>query len=80
MREKSLVEPFELLFRIIVGREKRVNSTAKNIIFNVYKYFEREGVKTKCRVPAKLMHKTAETTGYSEWTVRKIVGENSALS
>ena len=61
------------------GRGKRVNSTAKNIIFNVYKYFERESAKTKNRVPPKLTHKTAEATGYGERTVR-IVAEKSALS
>ena len=62
------------------GRGKRVNSTAKNIIFNVYKYFENESVKTKNRVPPKLTHKTAEVTGYGEHTVRRIVAEKSALS
>ena len=62
------------------GRGKRVNSTAKNIIFNVYKYFERESTKTKNRVPPKLTHKTAEVTGYGERTVRKMVAEKSALS
>ena len=61
------------------GRGKRVNSTAKNIIFNVYKYFERESAMTKNRVPPKLTHKTAEATGYGERTVRRIVAE-SALS
>ena len=62
------------------GRGKRVNSTAKNIIFNIYKYFERESVKTKNRVPPKLTHKTAEATGYGEHTVRRIVAVKSALS
>ena len=62
------------------GRGKRVNSTAKNIIFNVYKYFERESVKTKNRVPPKLTHKTAEAKGSGEHTVRRIVAEKSSLS
>ena len=62
------------------GRGKRVNSTAKNIIFNVYKYFERESVKTKNRVPLKLTHKTAEATSYDERTVRRIVAKKSVLS
>ena len=57
-----------------------MNSTAKNIIFNVYKYFERENAKTKNRVPPKLTHKAAEATGYGERTVRRIVAEKSALS
>ena len=61
------------------GRGKRVNSTAKNIIFNVYKYFERESAKTKNIVPPKLTHKTTEATGFGERTVR-IVAEKSALS
>ena len=62
------------------GRGKRVNSTAKNIVFNVYKYFERESAKTKNRVLPKLTHKTAEATGYGERTVRRIVAVKSALS
>ena len=62
------------------GRGKRVNSTAKNIIFNVYKFFEKESAKTKCRVPLKLTHKTAEAMGYGERTVRRIVAEKSGLS
>ena len=64
----------------MAGRGKRVNSTAKNIIFNVYKYFERESAKTKNRVLPKLMHKTAEATGYGERSIRRIVAEKSALS
>ena len=62
------------------GRGKRVNSTAKTIIYNVYKYFERESTKTKYRGPPKLTHKTAEVTGYGERTVRRIVPEKSELS
>ena len=62
------------------GRGKRVNSTAKKIIFNIYKYFERESTKTKNRMPLKLTHKTAKATGYDERTVRKIVAEKFALS
>ena len=79
-RERELVEPFELSVATMPGRGKRVNSTAKNIIFNVYKYFERESAKTKNRVPPKLMHKTAEAMGYGERTVRRIVAEKYALS
>ena len=47
------------------GRGKRVSSTAKNIIFNVYRFFEKESAKTKNKVPPTLTHKTAEATGYS---------------
>ena len=61
------------------GRGKRAKSTAKNIIFNVYKYFERESAKTKNRVLPKLTHKTAEPTGYGECIVRRIVAKKSAL-
>ena len=42
------------------GRGKGVNSTAKTIIYNVCKYFERESTKSKYRGPPKLTHKTAE--------------------
>ena len=62
------------------GRGKRVNSTAKNIIFNVYRFFEKESAKTKNKAPPRLTHKTAEATGYSERTVRRIVSEKSAQS
>ena len=78
--KRELVEPLESSVAIMPGRGKRVNSTAKNIIFNVYKYFERESVKNKNRVPPKLTHKTAEATGYGERTVRRIVAEKSASS
>ena len=62
------------------GRGKRVNSTAKNIIFKVYRFFEKESAKTKNKAPPRLTHKTAEATGYSERTVRRIVSEKSAQS
>ena len=52
----------------------------ENVIFNVYKFFEKESAKMKCRVLPKLTHKTAEATGYSERTVRKIMAEKSALN
>ena len=78
--KRELVEPLESSIATIPGRGKRVNSTAKNIIFNVYKYFERESAKTKNRVPPKLTHKTAEATGYGKRTVRRIVTEKFVLS
>ena len=34
------------------GRGKRVRGTAKAIIFNVYKYFERQASKVKYRGPS----------------------------
>ena len=50
------------------------------MIFNVYKYFERESTNTKNRLPPKLTHKTAEAMGYGERTVRRIVAEKPAMS
>ena len=47
-------------------RGKRVRSAAKAIIFNVYKYFERQASKSKYRGPSRVTRKTAETTGYPE--------------
>ena len=78
--KRELVEPLESSIATMSGRGKRVNSTAKNIIFNIYKYFERESAKTKNRVPPKLTHKTAEAKGYGECTVRRIAVEKFALS
>ena len=78
--KRELVEPLESSVATMPGRGKRVNSTAQNIIFNVYKYFERESAKTKNRVPSKLMHKTTEATGYGERTVGRIVPEKFAMS
>ena len=56
-----------------------MNSTARSIIYNVCKYFERESAKSKYSWPPKLTHKTAEATGYGKHTVRKIVAEKSNL-
>ena len=61
------------------GRGKRVTSAAKAIIYNVYKYFECQASKSKCRGPPQVTHKTAEATGYPEQTVRCIVGEKASL-
>ena len=57
------------------GKGNRVNSTAKTIIFNVYSYFERQSQKSKGRGPPKLASRTADATGHSERTVRRIVAE-----
>ena len=62
------------------GRGKHVKSIAKTIIYNVYKYFEKETTKSKYRGPPKLTHKTAEATGYGERMVRRIIAEKTALS
>ena len=61
------------------GRGKRANSTAKTIIYNVYQYFQKETVKNKYRGALKLTNRTAEATGYSERTVRRIVTEKTEL-
>ena len=53
------------------GKGNRVNSTTKNIIFNVYKYFKTENVKNKYRVLPKLTHKTAEAM----WGMASILQE-----
>ena len=62
------------------GKGRRVNSTGKAIIYNVYKYFERENAKTKNRGPAKFTFQTAKATGYIERTVRRGVVEKSEMS
>ena len=52
---------------------KRLNWTAKDIIFSVYSYFEEQHRKSKVRVAAKLSSKTAQATGYSIRTVERVV-------
>ena len=52
------------------------------IIFNVCKCFERQASKSKYIIiigPSQVTSKTAEATGYSERTVRRIVGEKASL-
>ena len=63
----------------ISGTGKQVNSTAKTIIYNVFKYFERGNMKSRNRGPPKLPFKTAKATGYSEHT-RRVVAEKSEIS
>ena len=57
-----------------------MNRTATVSIYHVYKYFEKESGKSKYRGPPKLASKTAEATGYSEHTVRRIIAEKSEIS
>ena len=61
------------------GKGRRVNSTAKAIIYNAYKYFERENAKSKNRGPPKLTHKTVKANGYSERRVRRDVADKSEI-
>ena len=79
-REGVSFELFKSSALAMPGRGKRANSTSKAIIYNVYKYFEKESAKNKCRRPPKLTSKTAEATGYSERTVRRIVAKKSEMS
>ena len=62
------------------GRGKRANRTVNASIYHVYLYFEKGSAKSKYRGPPKLTSKTAEATGYSERTVRRIVAEKSEIS
>ena len=62
------------------GRGKRANRTANASIYHVYRYFEKVSAKNNYRGPPKLTSKTAEATGYSERTVRRIVAERSEIS
>ena len=48
---------------------KRINSTSKQIICNVYDYFENESKKRKGSMLPKLGKKTSEATGYCKRTV-----------
>ena len=60
------------------GRGKRVNSTAKSIIVNVYEYFERSK-KTKASTAPKLVKKISEATGFSVRTVYRVINEKEDL-
>ena len=51
-------------FSSIMPKGKRINSTSKQIICNVYDYFENESKKRKGSVLPKLGKKTSEATGY----------------
>ena len=59
-------------------KRKRLNHTAKNIIFSVYSYFEEQHRKSKVRVAAKLLLKTAQATGCSIRTVERVVAMKRA--
>ena len=57
-----------------------MNRTAKNIIFSIYSYFEEQHRKSKVRVAAKLLLKTAQATGHSVRTVERVVAIKQASS
>ena len=59
---------------------KKLNRTAKNIIFSVYSYFEEQHRKSKVRVAAILSSKTTQATGYSVRTVERVVAMKRASS
>ena len=59
---------------------KRLNRTAKNIIFSVYSYFEEQHRKSKVHVATKLLLKTAQATGYSVPTAERVVAMKRAIS
>ena len=58
---------------------KRINSTSKQIICNVYDYFENESKKRKGSVLPKLGKKTSEATGYCKRTVERIIAEKRKM-
>ena len=58
---------------------KRVRSSSKTIICNVYSYFEKQSTKFKSTVPPKLCKKTADATGFSEHAVNRVVAEKREL-
>ena len=59
---------------------KKLNRTAKNIIFSVYSYFAEQHWKSKVRVATKLSSKTAQATVYSVRTVKRVVAMKRASS
>ena len=61
------------------GKGRWVNSTAKAITYNVYKYFEREKTKSNNRGPPKFTFTMAKAH-YIERTVWRDVAERSEIS
>ena len=60
-------------------KRKRINSTAKQIICNLYHYFESDSKKHKGTLLPKLGKKTSEATGYCKRTVERIIAEKRKL-
>ena len=61
-------------------RGKRLNSTGKKIICNVYDYFDEQSKKTKIKTGWRLVKKTVEATKFSERTVNRVLLEKRKLS
>ena len=60
-------------------RGKRLNSTVKKVIVNVYDYFDKESKKRRRAESPKLGQKTADATGYCRRSVERVVGEKRSL-
>ena len=60
------------------GRGKRVNSTAKSIIWSVYKYFKKQQAKSK-RSYGDIVKKTMEATAFSRSTVFRVLKEKDKI-
>ena len=60
------------------GRGKRVSSTAKSIICNVYKYFKKQQAKSKSSY-GDIAKKTMEATGFSQSTVFRVLKEKDKI-
>ena len=56
-----------------------MNSMAKNIIYRVHNYFEKESAKSKLKWSPRVTKRTAEATGYSQSTVQRVVAEKLVL-
>ena len=60
-------------------RVKRLNSTVKKVIVNVYDYYNKESRKRRRAESPKLGQKTADATGYCRRSVERVVGEKRSL-
>ena len=56
-----------------------MKGAAKTFIYNIYKYFDRQASKSKCRGPPQVTSKKTEATGYPELRVRCIMGEKPSF-
>ena len=58
---------------------RQINSTSKQIMCNVYDYFENESRKRKGSALPKLGKKTSKATGYCKQIVEQIIAEERIL-